>query len=43
VLFVPRAIGQNDHAGLGATVVRCERDHPDGLHPYAADWLVRGA
>ncbi len=26
-----------------AAIDRYEREHPGGLHPYAVDWLIRGA
>ena len=41
VLFVPSSIRTNDHAGIAAAIIAYERDHPDGMPPYMADYLRR--
>lgn len=40
VLVVPRSLSQNNLAGLAEAILMYDREHPEGMPPYAIDYLV---
>ena len=41
VLFLPPSLPNDDFSGIARAIVAYDRDHPDGMLPYAVDWLRR--
>ena len=41
VLFLPPSLPNDDFNGIARALVVYDREHPDGMPPYAVDWLRR--